>query len=75
MDEELAKFYVAQIVLALEYLHANNIIYRDLKLQNVLLDRQGFIRLSDFGWSRRLDRGSRAYTMCGSPGWMAPECV
>jgi serine/threonine protein kinase len=52
MDEELARFYVASLVLSLEYLHDNRVVYRDLKPENVLLDSQGFIKLGDFGFAK-----------------------
>lgn len=52
MDEGLAKFYIASIVLALEYLHENDIIYRDLKPENVFIDQQGFVKLGDFGFAK-----------------------
>jgi serine/threonine protein kinase len=51
-SEERARFYAAEILLALEHLHSHNIIYRDLKPENVLLDNQGHIRLTDFGLSK-----------------------
>ena len=52
MDESLAKFYIGSIVLALEYLHHNNIVYRDLKPENVFIDLQGFVKLGDFGFAK-----------------------
>lgn len=52
MDEKLARFYVACIVLALEYLHENDIVYRDLKPENVFIDHNGYIKLGDFGFAK-----------------------
>lgn len=52
MDEQLAKFYIGSIVCALEYLHHNNIVYRDLKPENVFIDLQGFVKLGDFGFAK-----------------------
>lgn len=75
MDENLAKFYIGSIVLALEYLHHNNIVYRDLKPENVFIDLQGFVKLGDFGFAKILEKGNRTYTFCGTPGYVAPENV
>lgn len=52
MDEQLARFYVACITLAFEYLHDNNIVYRDLKPENVFIDQNGYIKLGDFGFAK-----------------------
>lgn len=51
IDEDTAKYYLAQIVLALEYLHKNGVIHRDLKPENILIDADGHIKLTDFGLS------------------------
>ena len=52
MEEGLARFYIASIVLALEYLHDNSIVYRDLKPENIFIDQQGFVKLGDFGFAK-----------------------
>lgn len=73
-EEEQAKFYSAQMVLALEYLHFLNFIHRDLKPENILIDHTGYLKLADFGFCKRMDKG-RTYTLCGTPEYMAPEVV
>jgi len=75
MEESMAQFYVASIVLALEYLHSSGIVYRDLKPENVLIDGQGYAKLGDFGFAKQIEVGGRTYTFCGTPGYVAPENV
>ncbi|KAE8573610.1 cAMP-dependent protein kinase catalytic subunit alpha [Halyomorpha halys] len=72
-DEELSKFYGAQIVLAIEYLHHCNVIYRDLKPENIVIDADGYLKLTDFGFSKRIE--NRTYTVCGTPDYLAPELL
>ncbi|GLC41537.1 hypothetical protein PLESTM_001212400 [Pleodorina starrii] len=71
--EERARFYVAQIVLALEYLHARRIAYRDLKPENLLIDASGYLRLTDLGFAKVVK--GRTHTLCGTPDYMAPEVL
>jgi serine/threonine protein kinase len=74
--EDRTRFYAAEIVLALEYLHKNGVIYRDLKPENVLLDSNGHLKLTDFGLSKMGIVGeSMSYTFCGTPEYLAPEIV
>ena len=75
LPEDIARFYIASIVLALEYLHDHNIVYRDLKPENVFIDQQGYPKLGDFGFAKVLDVGKRTYTFCGTPGYVAPENI
>ncbi|KAF1968469.1 catalytic subunit of the PKA [Bimuria novae-zelandiae CBS 107.79] len=69
----VAKFYAAEVTLALDYLHAQNIIYRDLKPENLLLDRHGHLKITDFGFAKEVP--DITWTLCGTPDYLAPEVV
>lgn len=71
--EDVAVFYIAEVALGLHYLHNCNIIYRDLKPENVLLDSEGHVKLTDFGLSKIFAEDSKAQTFCGTLEYMAPE--
>ena len=68
-----ARAYIAQIICIFEYLHNKDIVYRDLKPENVLINKDGYLKLTDFGFAKIIE--GRTYTLCGTPEYLAPEII
>ncbi|KAK7926153.1 hypothetical protein WMY93_008463 [Mugilogobius chulae] len=74
-SEDTVRVFAAELGCALGFLHDIGVIHRDVKMENILLTDNGHLRLADFGLSRRLERGGRAFTICGTIQYMAPEVL
>lgn len=73
LEDAVAKFYSASVIEIFAHLHSANIIYRDLKPENLLLDSKGFLKITDFGFAKKVL--FKTYTLCGTPEYIAPEVL
>merc|ERR1719424_629146 len=71
--ELISRFYTASLTLALEHIHSHDIVYRDLKPENCLIDAHGYLKLADFGFAKKIV--DRTYTRCGTTDYTAPEML
>lgn len=75
-SEDRVRFYASQILLAIQYLHSKGIVYRDLKLENLLIDQDGFCKITDFGLVKEgIGQNDTTSTFCGTPEYLAPEIL
>eukprot|EP01029_Cantina_marsupialis_P020328 TRINITY_DN4767_c0_g1_i1.p1 TRINITY_DN4767_c0_g1~~TRINITY_DN4767_c0_g1_i1.p1 ORF type:complete len:1041 (-),score=292.86 TRINITY_DN4767_c0_g1_i1:1478-4600(-) len=73
---DVARFYTANVILALEYLHSRGIMYRDIKPENLVLNEKGYLKLIDFGFAKLITaERPRYYTLCGTAEYVAPEVI
>ncbi|XP_054629258.1 cGMP-dependent protein kinase 1 isoform X2 [Dunckerocampus dactyliophorus] len=75
LDESSTKFYTACVTQALAFLHSRNVVYRDVKPENVVVDERGYAKLIGSRSLKKVEVGKKTYTFCGTPGYMAPEVI
>ena len=73
LNEQISKMIFKQIIEGLKYIHKKNIIHRDIKLDNILIDTTNTVKICDFGVSRKIEKGQKIYERCGTPAYIAPE--
>eukprot|EP00887_Chlorella_sp_A99_P000268 scaffold13.g268.t1 len=75
LSEPEARFYAGCVILGLEYMHDRSIAWRDLKPENLLLDTSGYLKVTDFGFAKKIPGTGKSYTLCGTPEYLSPELV
>lgn len=74
-NDSVARFYVACVVEAFDYLHKRHYCYRDLKPENLMVDNNGYVRLVDLGFAKKVPPGHKTWTFCGTPEYIPPEII
>ena len=74
-DEATVRFYAAQLAVAIGYLHSKGIAHRDLKLENILVDETGYLKIIDYGLAKMLKENDESQSFCGTPEYLAPEMI
>lgn len=74
-NDSVARFYVACVVEAFDYLHKRHFCYRDLKPENLMVDNNGYVRLVDLGFAKKVPPGHKTWTFCGTPEYIPPEII
>jgi len=72
-NEPTARFYAASVCEGFDYMHSMDIVYRDLKPENLVLDSRGYLKIADFGFAKKI--ADKTYTLCGTPDYLCPEIV
>jgi len=76
LNSDRARFYASELLLAISFLHENDVIYRDIKPENVLIDSEGHVALVDFGLAKeQVEVGQMSFSLCGTPEYLAPEVL
>ena len=73
--KKYAEFYLASTVTVVDYLHKKNILYRDIQPENILINNNGYIKLCDFSFAKKIENNDYTYSMCGNPEYYSPEMI